>query len=42
MILPPACLGKATINILDEDEAKLPRQQATRRHFDEIVHLDLG
>ncbi|OUS37621.1 hypothetical protein A9Q94_05200 [Rhodobacterales bacterium 56_14_T64] len=42
MVLPTTFSGKPTINILDEDEAKLPRHQITRSHFDEIVHLDGG
>jgi len=42
MVLPPSYLGKPSFNILDKDEVRLPQQQITRRHFDQIVHLEAG
>ena len=46
MALPPAFLGKPTINILDPGDAARPRRQTTHRHVDRIVdqagHVDAG
>ena len=42
LVLPIEFEGKPTIQILDADEAKLPRLQATKRHLEEVVRFPPG